>query len=186
MRDPEQIHCTLRQMGILLKCGNSAALFEHGQQTTPDRVVVLIDARGKRKPVMHWQAWPATGDRLLWANERFRQEVAAWTRPVESQARDGVPAYALGKGEMGSYLGPLKIHTFMEQTELHEASGSPVLAVLWTSDGHHLSFDCQCANQRGGVAISGRAEIIAPTTKVKRPRATSFPTWKLAICWSMG
>ncbi len=74
----------------------------------------------------------AAGDRLLWADERFRQEIAAWTRPVESQARDGVPEYALGKGEMGSYLGPLKIHTFMEQAELHEASGSLVLAVLWT------------------------------------------------------
>jgi len=76
----------------------------------------------------------ATGDRMLWTDERFRQEVATWTRPVESQARDGVPAYALGKGEMGSYLGPLKIRTFMEQTELHphEAGGSPVLAVLWT------------------------------------------------------
>jgi nitroreductase len=37
----------------------------------------------------------ATGDRMLWTDERFRQEVATWTRPVESQARDGVPAYAL-------------------------------------------------------------------------------------------
>jgi phosphotransacetylase/acyl dehydratase len=39
------------------------------------------------------------------------------------------------------------------------------------TDGHHLSFDCQCTNQRGEVVISGRAEVIDPTAKVKRPRA---------------
>jgi phosphate acetyltransferase len=39
------------------------------------------------------------------------------------------------------------------------------------SDGHRVSFDCQCVNQRGEVVISGCAEVIAPTTKVKRPRA---------------
>jgi len=39
------------------------------------------------------------------------------------------------------------------------------------ADGHLVSFDCQCVNQRGEVVISGCAEVIAPTTKVKRPRA---------------
>jgi phosphotransacetylase/acyl dehydratase len=39
-------------------------------------------------------------------------------------------------------------------------------------DGHRVSFDCQCINQRGEVVISGCAEVIAPTTKVIRPRAT--------------
>jgi phosphate acetyltransferase/phosphate butyryltransferase len=38
-------------------------------------------------------------------------------------------------------------------------------------DGHRVSFDCECTNQRGQVVISGSAEGIAPTTKVKRPRA---------------
>ncbi len=78
----------------------------------------------------------ATGDRMLWEDERFRQEIAAWTRPVDSQSRDGVPASALGKGEMASYLGPLRIRTFMDHEEAsqdqHPAVGSPVLAVLWT------------------------------------------------------
>jgi phosphotransacetylase/acyl dehydratase len=40
------------------------------------------------------------------------------------------------------------------------------------TDGHRVSFDCQCLNQRREVVISGCAEVIAPTTKVKRPRAT--------------
>lgn len=78
----------------------------------------------------------ATGDHLLWADERFRREIAAWTRPADSQSRDGVPAYALGKGDMAAYPGPLKIRTFMDSEEAdadhHLASGSPVLAVLWT------------------------------------------------------
>jgi len=38
------------------------------------------------------------------------------------------------------------------------------------ADGHRVSFDCQCSNQRGQVVIGGKAEVIAPTVKVKRPR----------------
>jgi phosphate acetyltransferase/phosphate butyryltransferase len=38
------------------------------------------------------------------------------------------------------------------------------------ADGHRVSFDCQCVNHRGEVVISGCAEVIGPTTKVKRPR----------------
>src|SRR5581483_7596812 len=59
----------------------------------------------------------AMGDHLLWSDERFRQEIATWTRPVDSQSRDGVPVYAHGKGDMASYLGPLKIRTFMDNEE---------------------------------------------------------------------
>jgi phosphotransacetylase/acyl dehydratase len=39
------------------------------------------------------------------------------------------------------------------------------------ADGHRVSFDCECTNQRGQEVIGGSAEVIAPTTKVKRPRA---------------
>ena len=39
------------------------------------------------------------------------------------------------------------------------------------AEQHRVSFDCQCTNQRGDVVISGSTEVIAPTTKVKRPRA---------------
>lgn len=35
---------------------------------------------------------------------------------------------------------------------------------------HRVSFECQCTNQRGEIVISGNAEVIAPTGKVKRPR----------------
>jgi phosphate acetyltransferase len=36
---------------------------------------------------------------------------------------------------------------------------------------HRATLDCICSNQRGEVVISGTALVIAPTEKVKRPRA---------------
>src|SRR5215469_315646 len=54
----------------------------------------------------------AVGDRMLWADEAFQQEIAAWTRQSDSESHDGVPAYMFGKGDPASYLGPLMIHTF--------------------------------------------------------------------------
>ena len=45
-----------------------------------------------------------------------------------------------------------------------------VTATTKDAERHCISFDCLCTNQRGEVVISGNAEVIAPTTKVKRPR----------------
>src|SRR5262249_32859368 len=36
---------------------------------------------------------------------------------------------------------------------------------------HRVTFDCCCTNQDGQVVIRGSAEVLAPTEKVKRPRA---------------
>jgi phosphate acetyltransferase len=38
------------------------------------------------------------------------------------------------------------------------------------TERHHVTLDCQCSNQRGEVVISGSAQVIAPTEKVKRLR----------------
>ena len=46
------------------------------------------------------------------------------------------------------------------------------------TEQHRITFDCLCTNQRGEVIISGNAEVIAPTDKVKRPRAI-LPTVSL-------
>ncbi|MFN8456409.1 MAG: bifunctional enoyl-CoA hydratase/phosphate acetyltransferase [Anaerolineae bacterium] len=35
---------------------------------------------------------------------------------------------------------------------------------------HRITFDCQCVNQNGEVVINGEAEILAPLSKIKRPR----------------
>jgi phosphate acetyltransferase/phosphate butyryltransferase len=37
---------------------------------------------------------------------------------------------------------------------------------------HRITFDCSCANQAGELVISGTAEVIAPTEKVKRERVS--------------
>jgi phosphate acetyltransferase/phosphate butyryltransferase len=36
---------------------------------------------------------------------------------------------------------------------------------------HRVTFDCTCANDKGEIVITGTAEVIAPTEKVRRPRA---------------
>ena len=38
------------------------------------------------------------------------------------------------------------------------------------SENHRLLFDCLCTNQEGKTVISGEAEVLAPTEKIKRPR----------------
>ena len=44
---------------------------------------------------------------------------------------------------------------------------------------HRVVFDCQCANQKGEVVIAGEAQVIAPTDKIRRPRAI-LPDVRLA------
>lgn len=45
-----------------------------------------------------------------------------------------------------------------------------VTATVKHDDHHRVTFDCRCVNQRGEEVISGVAEVIAPTEKIKRPR----------------
>ncbi len=35
---------------------------------------------------------------------------------------------------------------------------------------HRLLLDCECSNQTGKVVISGQADVLAPTEKIRRPR----------------
>jgi len=44
---------------------------------------------------------------------------------------------------------------------------------------HHIIFDCNCVNQDNERVIHGTAEVVAPTEKVKRPKAT-LPEIKLS------
>ena len=37
---------------------------------------------------------------------------------------------------------------------------------------HRITFECLCLNQAGDTVISGAAEVIAPTEKIKRPRVS--------------
>ncbi|MBI2317915.1 MAG: MaoC family dehydratase N-terminal domain-containing protein, partial [Betaproteobacteria bacterium] len=44
---------------------------------------------------------------------------------------------------------------------------------------HHIILDCVCTNQEGHLVISGTAEVLAPTEKIKRQRA-DLPEFRLA------
>ena len=44
---------------------------------------------------------------------------------------------------------------------------------------HHIVFDCQCTNQERQLVISGTAEVLAPTEKIRRLKAT-LPDFKLS------
>jgi nitroreductase len=46
----------------------------------------------------------AEGDRLQWADARFRAEVATWTRSNVSRRGDGVPGFAHGMGDAASLV----------------------------------------------------------------------------------
>ena len=51
----------------------------------------------------------AEGDRLQWADSRFRSEVAAWSRSNVSHRPDGVPGFAHGMGNAASVVQPLLV-----------------------------------------------------------------------------
>lgn len=77
------------------------------------------------------------GDLIQAADSRFRRELAAWIHPNRSRSRDGLPGYALGAGDLASYMGPLVIRTFdwgdgQAARDRQLVEGSPVLAVLGT------------------------------------------------------
>lgn len=40
------------------------------------------------------------------------------------------------------------------------------------TEKHRITFECLCVNQAGEAVISGAAEVIAPTEKIKRPRVS--------------
>ena len=66
------------------------------------------------------------------------------------------------------YLG--QTLSFHQPVKVGDTITITVTATTKYAERHCISFDCLCTNQRGEVVISGNAEVIAPTTKVKRPR----------------
>jgi phosphate acetyltransferase len=53
-----------------------------------------------------------------------------------------------------------------------------ITAVEKDAERKRILFDCRCVNQRGEVVIGGTVKAIAPTEKVRRPRAT-LPTVRM-------
>jgi phosphate acetyltransferase/phosphate butyryltransferase len=60
---------------------------------------------------------------------------------------------------------------FMRPVALGETVNVSVTVADKDPEKHHVTFDCRCTNQKGEVVITGTAAVIAPTEKIKRPRA---------------
>lgn len=72
-------------------------------------------------------------DRRLWTSQQFRHEMAEWVHSNESNSPDGIPAYALGKADTTSYLGPLILRSLIDHTDKQpQTRTTPTLAVLST------------------------------------------------------
>ena len=77
------------------------------------------------------------GDRIQWANKRFRLELAAWMHPSHKEHHDGIPSYAQEMNDLLSCASPMVIRTFdmgegQAARDRDIAIHSPVLAVLGT------------------------------------------------------
>ena len=72
--------------------------------------------------------------------------------------------------------GPGTIYLDQSLSFRHPVSIGDTITVTVTvmakeAEHHCVIFDCACTNQRGEVVIGGTAKVMAPTEKVKRPRA---------------
>jgi phosphate acetyltransferase/phosphate butyryltransferase len=67
------------------------------------------------------------------------------------------------------YLG--QTLTFQRPVAVGDTITVTVTVAAKEPQGHRLRLDCCCTNQKGEVVIRGRAQVIAPADKVKRPRA---------------
>jgi hypothetical protein len=79
----------------------------------------------------------AEGDRIQWADRRFRRELASWMHPNRSRSQDGMRGYGFGFGELMSHAGPLAIRSFdlgkgQAARDRDLAKGSPLLSVFGT------------------------------------------------------
>jgi phosphotransacetylase/acyl dehydratase len=61
--------------------------------------------------------------------------------------------------------------SFRKPVSIGDTVTVTVMVTAKEAKQHRVIFDCACTNQRGEVVISGSATVIAPTEKVKRPRA---------------
>jgi len=60
--------------------------------------------------------------------------------------------------------------SFLHPVTIGDTITITVKVVEMDAKKHHVTLDCECTNQRGEVVISGYANVIAPTEKVRRPR----------------
>ena len=67
------------------------------------------------------------------------------------------------------YLG--QTLTFKKPVGIGDTVTVTVVVTAKYPEGHHVTLECRCINQKGEQVIAGSAHVIAPTEKIKRPRA---------------
>ena len=137
-----------------IKIGDSASLV----QTLRKKDIELF-------AVMSGDVNPAHVDEVYARNDPFHKIIA-----------HGMWGASLISTVLGTRLpGPGTIYLGQTLNFHHPVVVGDTLTVTVTvteedAERHHVTFDCQCLNQRGQVVINGSATVIAPTEKVKRPR----------------
>lgn len=127
----------------------------------------LTDADIKLFAIMSGDVNPAHLDEEFARNDMFHKIIA-----------HGMWGGALISTLLGTQLpGPGTIYLsqtlrFRRPVAIGDAVTVTVQALVKDPAKHRITFDCTCANQAGETVISGTAEVIAPTEKIKRPRVT--------------
>jgi hypothetical protein len=102
-------------------------------------------------------------DKIQFENAAFLRELAAWIRPPQTSARDGIPANAVGISGFASYVAPLVVRTFdlgegKAARDQELIQGSPSIVVVstpfdqeqdWLRCGEALGFALLDAEQLG-------------------------------------
>ena len=106
----------------------------------------------------------AAGDRQQWASQRFRLELAAWLKPNNTDARDGIPNSAQNAGDLLSVAGPVVIRTFdlgegQAAKDRDIAAYSPGLVVLGTDLEGPLAWVC-AGQALARVLLRARADEV--------------------------
>ena len=138
-----------------IKVGDSASL---SRTLTPDDIKLFA--------VMSGDVNPAHMDEEFARSDMFRKIIA-----------HGMWGGALISTVLGTKLpGPGAVYRsqtlkFMKPVGIGDTVTVTVTVTEKDPEKHCLALDCRCTNQKGEVVISGGAQVIAPTEKVKRPCA---------------
>jgi hypothetical protein len=104
-----------------------------------------------------------TADQFQFENTAFLRELAAWVRPTQTSATDGIPSKAIGISGVASYVAPFLIRTFdmgagkaARDMELMQCSPAVVIVSTpfdrdydWLTCGEGLGFMLLAAEQLG-------------------------------------
>ena len=123
-------------------------------------------------------------DRIQFENSAFLRELAAWIRPPQASAHDGIPAKAIGISGFASYVAPLVIRTFdlgdsraARDEELMQ--GSPgVLVVSTPTDG---ARDWLACGEGLGFALLAAEALGLKTSYLNQPCQVSNLRFRLSL-----